>query len=393
MLSHRNRDYRSHLGLGRELLSTPFPHVVAWESTRACRFACVHCRADAQTKPDPSQLSTDEALRMVDEIAEFSQPLFIISGGDPLLRDDVFEVASKANAKGMRVVMSPSGSQITPEVVDSMIQSGIRRVSVSLDGSNPDSHDGFRRVPGSFELAHTSISVLKQEGMPFQINTTVTQHNLDDLPKIRDLVVELGAAAWDIFMLVPTGRARIRMEITPREYEETLNHVYDWTQSSLIPVKMTCAPHYRRVIAQREKGSLQRNPSTPIDSGKGATLKVSNVASGRQPSVAAGGRGCMAGNGFCFISHVGDVYGCGFLPIKAGNIREAHFRDIYQQSSLFNSLRNFDLLQGRCGVCEYRAICGGCRARALGASNSYLEEEPYCIYTPKRYESSISDVS
>ncbi len=349
----------------------PSPRVIAWESTRACRFACVHCRANAQTEPDPHQLTTEETFRLIDDIAGFAKPVFILSGGDPLLRKDIFDIAARADERGFRVVMAPSGSKIVPGTVRRMKESGVRMVSISLDGSNPEMHDGFRKVTGSFEMAASALKVFKDGGMPFQINTTVTQHNLGDLPNIRDLAERLGAKAWDVFMLVPTGRAKVRMEISPEEYERTLRRVYGWNRSLPLPIKMTCAPHYTRVIAQMEGEDDGKPPDGPAGRPHGG---------GRGSR--SGGRGCMAGNGFCFISSTGEVYGCGFLPVKAGDVRQESFQRIYQGSPLFRSLRDHDLLEGRCGVCEYRSVCGGCRARALGTSGNLLGEEPYCVYHP-----------
>lgn len=351
----------------------PVPKVIAWEATRACMFACAHCRANAQTEPDPRQLTTNEAFRMVDEIAQFSKPVFIISGGDPLLRKDIFDVAKRANEKGLTVVMSPSGSKLTTEIIKKIKNSGVRMVSISLDGSNSDVHDGFRNVPGSFEMVTSTLDLLKKNNLPFQINTTITQHNLKDIENIRDFVFKIGATKWDIFMLVPTGRAKIKMEIPPAEYEKTLEKVYRWNHSAPIPIKMTCAPHYMRIITQKEKES---GFNSPVISG--------NHMEGRKPSAKFGGRGCMAGNGFCFVSSIGEVYGCGFLQLKAGDIRQNNFKEIYQESKLFKTLRNYNLLEGRCGICEYKKICGGCRARALESSENVLSEEPYCTYIPKK---------
>lgn len=366
----------------------PVPQVVAWEATRACRFACIHCRADAQTKPDPKQLTTEEVFRLVDEIAGFANPLLIITGGDPLLRQDVFKVAQRATGRGLRVVMSPSGSEMTPKVVQKMKDSGIMCVSISIDGSNASIHDRFRMVQGAFDLALLSIRCTKDGGLPFQIDTTVTQHNIHDLPNIKELTVRLEAMSWDVFMLVPTGRAKVRVEITPEQYEGVLRSVYEWNQSSPIPIKVTCAPHYMRIIAQREKErkGVGRATAEARQHEGGAAIKPPNLSLGRLPSSRLGGRGCMAGNGFCFISHIGEVYGCGFLPLKAGDIRLQNLREIYQQSPLFQALRNYDLLTGRCGVCEYRSICGGCRARALGAKGNHLGEEPYCTYKPAAWQ-------
>jgi radical SAM protein with 4Fe4S-binding SPASM domain len=333
------------------------PRVVAWESTRACLYACQHCRAQAQRQADPNQLTTKEAIGMINQIASFYKPILIISGGDPLQRPDIFEVAKYASDQGLRVVMSPSGSNITSQVIEKMKASGVKMISLSLDGSNPAVHDGFRMVEGAFDLAMHDMALARELGMPFRVNTTVTQHNLSDLQNILRLATGVGAVEWDVFMLVPTGRGKIAMEITPEQYEETLQSIYRWSLTSTIPIKVTCAPQYSRILAQHANDKMGRG--------------------GRH---GAGGRGCMAGNGFCFISHVGDVYGCGFLPVKAGNIRQQSFQDIYQNSPLFRQLRDHSQLKGKCGNCNYKNACGGCRARALSISKDCLQEEPYCIH-------------
>ncbi len=331
------------------------PRVIAWESTRACNYACVHCRAKAQKQADPNQLTTQEAVQLMDDIAEICKPILIISGGDPLQRTDIFTIASYANKLGFRVVMSPSGSDITPEVIVKMKASGVKMISLSLDGSTAQMHDSFRQVSGAFNLALKNISLAKEGGLPFRINTTVTKHNVSDLSAMHKLVIELGAEEWDVFMLVPTGRGKVTMEIAPKDYEATLKQIYALSQTSSIPIKMTCAPQYTRVAAQQSKAA----------------------------SHATHGRGCMAGNGFCFISHVGEVFGCGFLPLSAGNVRSQKFSEIYQKAPLFVSLRNSNLLTGKCGVCEFKTGCGGCRARALSVHGDVLAEEPYCLYQPK----------
>ena len=333
------------------------PRVVVWESTRACNFACAHCRATAQKQPDPKQLTTQEALDMVDQIAAFCKPVFIISGGDPLQRKDIFEIASYASSLGFRVVMSPSGSDMTAETFEKLKQAGVKMISISLDGSTPAIHDGFRNISGAFDLVMKNIALANQCNFAFRINTTVTKHNFADIANIQKLAVEKGAKEWDVFMLVPTGRGKITMEITPVQYEKTLNHIYHLSQSSTIPVKITCAPQYTRIIAQHQINNPQP-----------------------QGKHGMGGRGCMAGNGFCFISHVGEVFGCGFLPIKAGAIKQQPLKEIYQQSPLFVELRNHALLKGKCGTCSYNLLCGGCRARAFSTKGDYLEEEPNCIF-------------
>ncbi len=341
------------------------PRLVAWEVTRACDLACRHCRAVAQPNADPRQLGTDEAFRLVDDIAAFRQPvILILTGGDPLKRADIFTVAERAARSGLRVVMSPSGTQVTPASVAELRRVGVQRISVSLDGSTPELHDGFRRVSGAFEQATASLAYAREGGLPFQINTTVTRHNRHDLSNMLRLAVDLGAVTWDVFMLVPTGRGTVQMEIRPEEYEETLAFVSEVSRTAPIQVKMTCAPHYRRLQVQERRSSGKRTPTRPSHPGHGFS------------------RGCMAGFGFCFVSHIGEVGGCGYLPLLAGNVRQAPLTEIYRESALFTSLRDSNLLQGRCGICEYRMICGGCRARALGATGNFLDEEPFCTYQP-----------
>jgi heme b synthase len=346
------------------------PRLVAWETTRACDLACVHCRAVAQPHPDPRQLSTEEASRLVDDIAAFQEPvILILTGGDPMKREDIFDVAALASRAGLRVVMSPSGTNVTPRSVARLKQVGVQRISVSLDGSTPEIHDAFRQVPGAFAEATQSLAYAREGGLPFQINTTVTRHNRHDLANMLRLAVELGAVTWDVFMLVPTGRGKVQMEIAPAEYEDTMHFVYEASRTAPIQVKMTCAPHYKRLQVQE-----RRREARQAGAGTGP---------GGRPHPAHGfSRGCMAGFGFCFVSHIGEVGGCGYLPLLAGSIRQTSLVEVYRDSPLFKSIRDPDLLQGRCGICEYRVLCGGCRARALGATGNYLEEEPFCTYQP-----------
>ncbi len=343
------------------------PRLVAWETTRACDLACVHCRAVAQPHPDPRQLSTEEAFRLVDDVAAFEGPvILILTGGDPMKREDIFDVAARASRAGLRVVMSPSGTNVTPQSVARLKQVGVQRISISLDGSTAEIHDAFRQVPGAFAEATQSLAYAREGGLPFQINTTVTQHNRHDLANMLPLAVELGAVTWDVFMLVPTGRGTVRMEIAPEEYEETLHFVYEASRVAPIQVKMTCAPHYKRLqVQERKREAREASAAAP------------------RPHPAHGfSRGCMAGYGFCFVSHMGEVGGCGYLPLLAGSVRQTSLVEVYRESPLFKSIRDPDLLQGRCGICEYRVLCGGCRARALGATGNYLEEEPFCTYQP-----------
>ena len=340
-------------------------HLVAWESTRACKFACKHCRATAQLHPDPKQLSTQEAKRLIDEIAHVAKPVFIITGGDPLLRDDIFEITRYAVDKEFHVAMALNGD-VDPATASKIYSTGVRRVSLSIDGSKPVVHDNFRGIEGAFKMAMQTVESVKSAGLLFRILTTVTKYNLHDLGNLHNLAVDLGAECWDIFMLVPTGRATSEMQVSPTEYENVLKFAHDLSRRDKIPIRLTCAPQYNRILLQTKV--VQDRPATPSLGKHGTGI----------------GRGCMTGDGFCFVSHIGDVYGCGYLPVTAGNIRGKTFSDIYNSSALFLQLRDRKLLKGNCGVCLYQEVCGGCRARAYAASGDVLGEEPYCIYRPLR---------
>ncbi len=355
------------------------PHVIAWESTVACNLACVHCRACAQTEPAPDELTTDEMKALLDNIASFSSPIFIISGGEPLMRKDVFEIARYARERGLRVAMSPNGTLITDAVAREMAASGIARVSVSIDGSNPFRHDSVRGVAGAFDAAMQGLAACRANGIGFQLNTTVMRQNLDDLPAIHELTLRLEADAWHVFMLVPTGRGKVDDEITPVEYEGVLNWIYETARLSQVPIRVTCGPHFMRIVATRR--STDGDPP-------GLVRPRGAEARGHLDSSS---RGCLAGNGYCFISHRGDVFPCGYLPLLAGNVRERSFRQIYQESGLFQALRDYSRLEGKCGACEFVKVCGGCRARAYSATGNFLAEEPFCTYLPRALRTTLHD--
>lgn len=343
------------------------PRLIAWELTGACNLECVHCRASATKEPDPNELSTEEAKRFIDDVANFAKPVIILTGGEPLIRDDIYEIAQYGSDRGMRMVMATNGMLITQDVAHRLKSRGIQRVSISIDGASAKTHDDFRGMSGAFDGALKGISALKEAGVGLQINTTITRRNLDEMPKILDLALELGAEALHIFMLVPTGRGEIlrNEEIPPEEYERALNWFYDVQKETPIQLKATCAPHYFRIMYQRAK-----QEGTPIDMGKGGFGAMT--------------RGCLGGTGFCFVSKVGEIYPCGYLPALAGNIREQPFEEIWRDSKVFNDLRDVDKLKGKCGRCEYKRVCGGCRARAYAKTGDYLVEEPYCVYRPRR---------
>ena len=342
---------------------------MAWETTRNCNLACLHCRASATHGPFSGELDTQAALRLLDQIAEVGKPIVILTGGEPLLRPDIFEIAQYGTNKGLRMVMAPNGTLITETTVRQMIDAGIKRISVSLDGAARESHDRFRGVEGAFDGALRGIKLAKDAGLEFQINTTITKTNLDEIPLIQDLAVELGAIAHHIFLLVPTGRGKyiVDQEITAAEYERTLNWFYDQREKTPLQLKATCAPHYYRILRQRAK-----------QDGKPVTFKTHGLD--------AVTRGCLGGTGFCFVSHTGVVQPCGFLDINCGNVTQASFANIWKHSDVFLALRNSKELKGKCGKCEFIKVCGGCRARAYEATGDFLTEAPLCSYQPDRHQ-------
>ena len=339
--------------------------LVAWELTRSCNLDCVHCRAAAGRGPYGGQLDTAESLDILEQIREVGTPIVILTGGEPLLRDDVFRLAARGTELGLRMVMATNGTLLTPPVLEQIKSSGIQRISISIDGADEASHDRFRKVPGAFRGALEGARSLKEAGIEFQINTTVTRHNADQISQILDLTVSLGAAAHHLFLLVPTGRARemVNQEIEALEYEKLLRWFHRMRNQTPLHLKATCAPHYYRILRQEAK------------------------ARGEEVSYATYGldavtRGCLGGTSFCFISHEGVVQPCGYLELDCGNLRSASFGEIWRNSEVFGRLRDDGAYKGKCGRCPYLRHCGGCRARAYEATGDYLEEEPLCIYQP-----------
>ena len=353
----------------------PHPHtkpkknelrLVAWETTRNCNLACVHCRASASMGPHDGELGTEEAFRLLDQITEVAKPIIILTGGEPLLRSDIYDITRHGADLGMRMVMALNGTLITEKVAQELVDAGIQRISVSLDGSSAETHDRFRQVEGAFEGTLRGIDFLKKAGMEFQVNTTITKTNLGQIPEIQELAIDLGAVAHHIFLLVPTGRGKyiVDQEIDAAEYENTLNWFYDQRQITPLQLKATCAPHYYRILRQRAKKD-----------GISVTFE--------RYGLDAVTRGCLGGIGFCFISHQGIVQPCGYLDLNCGDVRQATFADIWNQSDHFLELRDYDKLKGKCGPCEFKRVCGGCRARAFEATGDFMSEEPLCSYQPR----------
>lgn len=342
------------------------PRLIAWEVTRSCNLACIHCRASAKYGPYPGELSLEICYQLLDDIASFSNPIIILTGGEPLMRKDIFEIASYGNQKGLRMVMAPNGTLITKEIARKMKEAGIARVSISLDGASAESHDRFRQVSGAFEGALRGIGFLKEAGIEFQINTTITQDNIHEIEDIQKLALELGAVAHHPFLLVPTGRAADLKgrEISPQAYEETLHWFCQRREEIPMQIKVTCAPHYYRILRQEAKA-------------RGQTVNFETYG------LDAITKGCLGGQAFAFISHTGKVQICGYLETECGDVKKEPFSKIWATSKVFQEMRNLDGYKGRCGYCEYRKVCGGCRARAFGMTGDYLEEEPFCTFVPR----------
>ena len=359
---------------------TPRLQLVAWEITRGCNLFCAHCRASSDGTQYSGELSTAECFNVVDQIAEVGKPILILTGGEPLVRPDVYEIGRYAVSKGLRVVMGSNGTLVTGEVAARLKEIPLSRLSVSLDFPVPELQDKFRGQKGAFDAAMAGIANARKAGIEIQINSTITKLNVGYLNDLLALAQSVGAVAFHPFLLVPTGRGKglESVALSPQEYEKTLNWIYDRVKQlgDSIFFKPTCSPHFLRVTKQREKREhLTAAAPKP-------------ASAGRHPGGHPGGmhsitRGCLAGTGFAFISHRGDVQGCGYFNVSAGNVREQSFAQIWNSSSLFDSLRNLDNYKGKCGICEYKRICGGCRARAYEETGDYLEGEPYCVYEPR----------
>jgi radical SAM protein with 4Fe4S-binding SPASM domain len=345
----------------------PPPRIVAWEITKRCDLACKHCRASANTEPDPQELSPGEALALVDQLAQAGTRLLILSGGDPLLRDDWSDIAARATAAGMRVTMAPNGLHVTAEVASCMRACGIQRAAISLDFPTPELHDGFRGVPGAFDAAIRALRLLREAGIECQVNTTITALNVDHVDGVIDLALALGTAAFHPFLLVETGRGEelAPQALTPERCEEMMVRLRrrEVELRGRLAFKPTDMPQYCRVAAQ--DGAGRRGPGEA-----GAVLDRMT-------------RGCQAGRAFCFISSRGEVNPCGYLPLPAGNVRVSRLAEIWRASAVLQALRDDDLIQGKCGICEFRRICGGCRARAFAHGGDWMSPEPLCAYLPR----------
>ena len=350
------------------------PFTIAWEITRACAPACVHCRAEAIPQRDPRELTTAEAMQVLDQIVEIGRPILVVTGGDPMMRRDVFEILEGAAARGLKVGFSPSATPLLRRpAIERVRDAGVDMVHISLDGSRPEVHDAFRQVDGAFARTMEILRDVREVGLPLQVGTTVSRHNIDDLPAIAETVAAAGVTVWSVFFLVPTGRAQQDAMLSSREHEDVLQWLAELSERVPFRVRTTAAQHYRRVLIQRARARQSEAAAEINLTGAGYAFRQ-----GRAPAE----KGVNDGNGFCFISHIGDVYPSGFLQLSGGNVRTASLASIYRDAPLFRALRDPSLLKGKCGRCEFREICGGSRARAYAVSGDELAEEPCCIHVP-----------
>jgi radical SAM protein with 4Fe4S-binding SPASM domain len=328
---------------------------VAWETTRACNLACRHCRAEAVQAAAPEELGAGQSEKLLRQIAEFpNPPMVILSGGEPLMRPDMVDLAALGSSLGLRMLLSTNGTLLTPDLAGALKRAGVQRVSLSLDHPDRAAHDSFRGQDGSFDAVMAAAAILVEAGLPFQFNSTITADNMSEIGALSDLAAVSGAAAHHVFLLVPVGRAA-DWGAGPRpaeDYEAALTSLKKREASLPIEFKATCAPQYNRIGRQL----------------------------GLAPSPRSG-RGCLGGQGFMFIGHDGRVGACGYLPIGAGHVLEDHPVEIYRSSPLFVDLRDRSKYRGRCRDCEFWGICGGCRARAHAAGD-HLGSEPLCPHRP-----------
>jgi radical SAM protein with 4Fe4S-binding SPASM domain len=395
--------------------------LVFWEVTKGCNLRCIHCRATATELSSPTDLATRTALNIIDQIAAAANPILVLSGGEPLYRSDIFQLARYAADKGLRVALATNGTLVTKDVARMIVDAGVRRVSISLDGADAITHDSFRGISGAFDAAVRGLQNLKALGMSVQINMTIARHNAHQLPDVLRLARNLGADALHTFLLVPVGCGvdiAAEQMVPPEEYERMLNWFYDQSLAGGIELKATCAPHYFRVARQRRAADRRAAeklaqitpaagfPSLPVPhpagtiAGIGPTemtmpgstgieLKPQGVGrpvghpGGHPSDLNATTKGCLAGTGVCFISHEGEVFPCGYLPVIAGDLRKQTFKDIWENSTVFHELRDTNQLKGKCGCCEFRNVCMGCRARAYAATGDFMDEEPFCVYQPR----------
>ncbi len=348
------------------------PKWIAWEITRRCNLKCVHCRSSSEeTIANHPDFTFEEAKSILDDISSYASPVMVLSGGEPLMRDDVFDIAQYGTDLGFRMCLATNGTLVTDEVCEQIKKCGIKMVSLSLDGAKAETHDNFRNQLGAFAGTLRAIELFNKHGIPFLINSSFTLRNKDEIPEIYKLVKELGATAWYMFMIVPTGRGEdIMEELIPEDvYDEILEwHYQVEKEENELLMRPTCAPHYYRIVRQKakEEGTKHNHRTLQFSTG--------------------GSKGCLAGQLICLIDVDGEILPCSYFPKSAGNVKTTAFKEIWENSELFTQLRDFKSYKDNCGVCEYNGVCGGCRARAYAIHGDFLAQEPFCSYTPVKLQ-------
>ena len=366
------------------------PFLAIWEVTQSCDLACKHCRAAAQPIAHPDQLTTEEGKALIDQIAEMHVPIFVFTGGDPLKRQDLFELIRYSAEKGVKVAVTPSATPLlTRDAVFKMKDAGVVRLGISLDGSTPEIHDAFRGLPGAWARTIQAVEWANEAGIPIQVHTTISRHNARDLDNLCALFEKLAIVMWNVFFLVPVGRGQLSDLLSGEEFEQVFGKIYELSHRVSFQIKTTEAMHYRRYLLQhnleeRRMGHGHGHPHVAAPRHEYEPGAPTSDAKSRAASWAT--RRVNDGKGFLFVSHVGNVYPSGFLPIHAGNIRETPLGEIYRNAPIFKALRDTKRLEGKCGACEYKEICGGSRARAYALTGDPLAQEPCCIYQPKNWD-------
>ena len=341
------------------------PMLVIWEVTQACDLACVHCRASAQSERNPAELSTEQGYRLLDEIRSFGEPLMVFTGGDPLKRPDLYDLIRYSVKIGLRTNVTPSATPLlTAEAIEGFQAAGIARMAISLDGPDAATHDEFRGIPGTFDRAMFALRHARDIGLDTQLQTTVSRRNMARLAEVAEIAKEVRTRMWSLFFLIVTGRAEEGDDLLAPEYEQVFEFMYELSKTAPFGVKTTEAMHYRRYVAQRIKAE---HGATENPNAKGVAWRTAGVSDGK---------------GFVFVSHTGEIFPSGFFPVSGGNVLDDSLTDVYRNSDLFLTLRDTSQRHGKCGICEYRNICGGSRSRAYALTGDFLAEDPRCIYQP-----------
>jgi MoaA/NifB/PqqE/SkfB family radical SAM enzyme len=345
--------------------------LVFYEVTQACGLVCKHCRACAETRADPSELTTSESLQLIDQLTEFPEPpMLVLTGGDPLCRTDIYQLIEHATNVGLEVSITPSATPlVTHAAIGRLHSAGIHRMAISIDGADTATHDAVRGVAGSFDRSLEILQYAHTLGLPTQVNTTITPGNLVQISAMAELFSELGIVLWSVFFLVPVGRARTAPRLSPAEYERAFDILWHQSQHQPYLIKTTEAPHYRRFSLKQER--LDRTtPPRPTP------FRASGINDGK---------------GVLFVSHTGMIHPSGFMPIVCGMFPFQNVVNVYQDSLILRGLRDANRLEGKCRLCEYRTICGGSRARSYALTDNPFAEEPDCAYVPAAADALAAD--